>query len=112
MDQEHALALVRNKRQGSFDPDDAAALVEALDYIPLAIAQAVAYINQREPRATVSKYLQDLRKGDRDRAKLLNTDIGDFRRDGTALNSVISTWQISFGHIAERSLRQRGYYHS
>ena len=99
MDQEHALALVQNKLQGSFDPDDAAALVKALDYMPLAITQAVAYINQRAPRATVSSYLQVLRKGDQDRAKLLNTDIGDFRRDGKASNSIIATWQISFGHI-------------
>ena len=99
MNKEHALTLVRNKLQGSFAPDDAAALVEALDYMPLAITQAIAYINQRAPRATVSRYLQDLRRGDRDRAKLLDMDIGDFRRDGTASNSIISTWQISFEHI-------------
>src|SRR6266480_1533634 len=99
MDQEHALALVQNKLQGDFDQDDAAALVKALDYMPLAITQAAAYISLRAPRATVSRYLQDLRKGDRDRAKLLDTDIGDFRRDGTASNSIIATWQISFSHI-------------
>ncbi|KIM96916.1 hypothetical protein OIDMADRAFT_131494 [Oidiodendron maius Zn] len=99
MDQEHALALVRNKLQGDFDPDDAAALAQALDYMPLAITQAAAYIGQRAPRATVSKYLQDLHKGDRDRANLLDTDVGDFRRDGTASNSIIATWQISFAYI-------------
>ncbi|KAH8727392.1 P-loop containing nucleoside triphosphate hydrolase protein [Phaeosphaeriaceae sp. PMI808] len=99
MDQAHALALLRNKLDGSFEQDDAAALVEALDYMPLAIAQAAAYIGQRAPRATVSRYLQDLRKGDRDRAKLLEMDIEDSRRDGTASNSIIATWQISFEHI-------------
>ncbi|KAH8726910.1 TPR domain protein [Phaeosphaeriaceae sp. PMI808] len=99
MDQTHALALLRNKLDGSFEQDDAAALVEALDYMPLAIAQAAAYIGQRAPRATVSRYLQDLRKGDRDRAKLLEMDIEDSRRDGTASNSIIATWQISFEHI-------------
>ena len=99
MDQAHALALLRNKLDGSFEQDDAAALVEALDYMPLAITQAAAYISQRAPRATVSRYLQDLRKGDRDRAKLLEMDIEDSRRDGTASNSVIATWQISFEHI-------------
>ncbi|KAF2175866.1 hypothetical protein K469DRAFT_52280 [Zopfia rhizophila CBS 207.26] len=99
MDQAHALALLRNKLDGSFEQDDAAALVEALDYMPLAITQAAAYISQRAPRATVSRYLQDLRKGDQDRAKLLEMDIEDSRRDGTASNSIIATWQISFEHI-------------
>ena len=99
MDQSHALALLRNKLKGSFTQDDAVALVEALDYMPLAITQAAAYISQRAPRATVSRYLQDLRKGDRDRAKLLDMDIEDSRRDGTASNSIIATWQISFEHI-------------
>jgi tetratricopeptide (TPR) repeat protein len=99
MDQAHALALLRNKLEVSFEQDDAVALVEALDYMPLAITQAAAYISQRAPRATVSRYLQDLRNGDRDGAKLLDMDIGDSRRDGTASNSIIATWKISFEHI-------------
>ena len=102
MNQADALALLRNKLEGSFEQDDAVALVEALDYMPLAITQAAAYISQRAPRATVSRYLQDLRKGDRDRAKLLDMDIGDSRRDGTASNSIIATWQISFEHIRRK----------
>ncbi|KAF2194645.1 TPR domain protein [Zopfia rhizophila CBS 207.26] len=99
MDQAHALTLLRNKLEGSFEQDDATALVEALNYIPLTITQAAAYISQRAPRATVLRYLQELRRGDRDRAKLLQMDIGDSRRDGTASNSIIATWQISFEHI-------------
>jgi tetratricopeptide (TPR) repeat protein len=99
MDQTYALALLRNKLDGSSEPDDEVALVEELEHMPLAITQAAAYISQRAPRATVSRYLQDLRKGDRDRAKLLEMDIEDSRRDGTASNSVIATWKISFEHI-------------
>lgn len=109
MDQMEALALLQNQLernsgkadadQKSGESDDAKALVEALDYMPLAISQAAAYISQRAPRATVSKYLLNLRKGDRDRARLLQIDLGDTRRDGTASNSVITTWQISFAHI-------------
>ncbi|KAF2731339.1 TPR-like protein, partial [Polyplosphaeria fusca] len=104
MGQAHALTLLRNQLNGSFEQydseqDDAMALIEALDYMPLAISQAAAYISQRAPRASVSRYLQDLRKGDRDRAKLLQMDLGDTRRDGTASNSIIATWQISFEHI-------------
>jgi hypothetical protein len=58
--------LLQNKLNVSFEQDNRAALVEALDYMPLTIAQAAAYIDQRAPRATVSRYLQDLRKGDWD----------------------------------------------
>jgi len=99
MDKAHALALLRNKLEGSFKQDDGAALVEALDYIPLAISQAAAYISQRAPRATMLKYLHDIRKGDGDRARLLDMGIEDSRRDGTASNSVMATWQISFEYI-------------
>ncbi|KAF2186324.1 TPR-like protein [Zopfia rhizophila CBS 207.26] len=102
MGQAQALALLRNKLECSFEQDDAVALVEALDCMPLAITQAAAYISQRAPRATVSKYLQDLHKGDQERAKLLDMDIGDSRRDGTASNSIIATWQISFEHIRRK----------
>jgi tetratricopeptide (TPR) repeat protein len=103
MDQERALALLQNKLHGGLELDDAAGLVEALDYMPLAIAQAAAYIGQRAPRVTVSKYLLNFRKGERSRAELLNNDMGDSRRDGRSSNSIISTWQISFEHIRRES---------
>ena len=99
MDQAHALALLQAKLKENFEHVDAIELVQELDYMPLAITQAAAYISQRAPRATVSKYLQDLRKGDQGRTKLLGNDVGDSRRDSTASNSIISTWQISFEHI-------------
>ena len=99
MDQVHALDLVRKKLQGGYEQDDAVALIEALDYMPLAITQAAAYISQRAPRSTVARYVQNLDQGDRDRAKLLDSDIGDMRRDGKASNSIMATWQISFEYI-------------
>jgi tetratricopeptide (TPR) repeat protein len=98
MGQERALSLLRNKL-GNFEKSDGIQLVEALDFMPLAITQAAAYISQRAPRATLPSYLQSIRNGDRDRAKLLDTDMADSRRDGTSSNSVIATWQISFEHI-------------
>jgi hypothetical protein len=59
MGQDRALALLRNKLHGSFKQDDAVAFVDALDYMPLAITQAAAYISQRAPRVSVSTYLQN-----------------------------------------------------
>ena len=65
MDEIRALTLLRNQLKGSFgginsEQDDAVALIEALDYMPLAISQAAAYISQRAPRTSVSTYLQHL----------------------------------------------------
>ncbi|CAI6234983.1 unnamed protein product [Periconia digitata] len=104
MDQAHAVTLLQNQLKGSFDQTNeeeqaAKDLVETLDHMPLAISQAAAYIVQRAPRASVSTYLRDLRRGDQNRAKLLRMDLGDTRRDGTTSNSIMATWQISFEHI-------------
>jgi tetratricopeptide (TPR) repeat protein len=99
MDQSDALALLHKKLQGDLGTDDAVELLQTLDYMPLAITQAAAYISQRAPRVTISRYLDNLRRSDNDRATLLKKDVGDVRRDGSASNSIIATWQISFEHI-------------
>ena len=83
------------------DENDAAELLRMLDYMSLAITQAAAYISQRAPRTTISKYLHNLHKSDGERASLLNKDVRDSRRDGRASNSIITTWQISFEHIRQ-----------
>jgi hypothetical protein len=94
-----AMDLLYKKLQGNFHEDDAKRLLHALDYIPLAITQAAAFISQRTPHTTLFKYLQDLQKSDTDRARLLNKRVTDARRDGKASNSIIATWQISFENI-------------
>jgi hypothetical protein len=48
---------------------------------------------------TISRYLDEVRRSDDDRARLLTKDVRDIRRDGRASNSIITTWQISFEHI-------------
>ncbi|XTI87867.1 hypothetical protein V2W45_1342700 [Cenococcum geophilum] len=48
---------------------------------------------------TISNYIKDFRKSDKKKAKLLNWDAGDPRRDESASNSVVTTWQMSFEHI-------------
>ncbi|KAN0085314.1 P-loop containing nucleoside triphosphate hydrolase protein [Elaphomyces granulatus] len=101
MDERVAVDLLRKKLRGDFDENDAKRLLHALDYMPLAISQAAAFISQRSPHTTLSKYLQDLQKSDTDRAKLLNKHVIDTRRDGKASNSIIATWQISFENICK-----------
>ncbi|KAH6667983.1 hypothetical protein B0J14DRAFT_519380 [Halenospora varia] len=99
MDEAHAIALLEKKLGGHLDNADATKLVQALDCMPLAITQAAAYISQKAPRINISKYLHDFRGSDKNRASLLQKDIGDIHRDSTASNSIIVTWQISFEHI-------------
>ncbi|KAH8742291.1 hypothetical protein F5883DRAFT_656864 [Diaporthe sp. PMI_573] len=99
MDKNHALALLARKVGSQPDMDHGAELVEVLENMPLAISQAGAYIQQRAPRTSISKYLEEFRRSERRKFSLLNRDEGDLRRDSNAFNSVIITWQISFESI-------------
>jgi hypothetical protein len=100
MDGAHAVALFK-KKLGKPNSRDVAELVEALEYMPLAIVQAAAYISQRAPRFSVTQYLQDFRKSDRKRTGLLSYEGGGLHRDREAKNSIIITWQISFNYIQQ-----------
>ncbi|KAH7124365.1 hypothetical protein EDB81DRAFT_731294 [Dactylonectria macrodidyma] len=99
MDDAQALQLFRNKLQGDSDKTAAADLLRALDYIPLAITQAAAYINRRAPRISVKTYLDAFRESDKKKGSLLNSDAGDLRRDDTVSNSVVTTWQVTLEQI-------------
>ena len=99
MDEGHALALLTSKVGSQPDMDHGAELVEALEYMPLAISQAGAYIQQRAPRTSIRKYLEEFRRSERSKFSLLNRDEESLRRDRSASNSVIVTWQISFKSI-------------
>ena len=83
--------------------DDTRNLLEALEYLPLAISQAAAFIS--ENHITLSEYLEILRTSDSDTQELLNEDLGDLRRDKESENSVIKTWKLSFDLISEREPR-------
>ncbi|KAH8698463.1 hypothetical protein BGW36DRAFT_448418 [Talaromyces proteolyticus] len=79
---------------------EARGLVEALEYIPLAITQAGAYIANRTPRIKVSTYLELFQESESNQERLLKyDDAKDLRRDGSIRHPVINTWQISFDQI-------------
>jgi tetratricopeptide (TPR) repeat protein len=100
MNDSEAVELLRNKL-GEELSEGATQLVTALDCIPLAIAQAAAYINRLGQRMPIPKYLDQL-KGIEGQVELLRKAAPDMRRDGKALNSVLTTWQISFEHIRQQ----------
>lgn len=100
MDEAQGLQLLRNKLQAASTADGAAELLSALDFMPLAITQAAAYTNRRA-RMTTANYLKEFRANDKKRENLLNWDAGDLRRDESASNSVVTTWQITFNRVRQ-----------
>ena len=102
MTQAQALTLLE-KKLGPLDRDHGTKeLATELEFVPLAIVQAAAYISQRAPRYSTKQYLQDFRRNERKKTSLLNHEGGHLRRDWQAHSSILNTWQISFEHI-ERS---------
>ncbi|KAK0648357.1 P-loop containing nucleoside triphosphate hydrolase protein [Cercophora newfieldiana] len=101
MDKEHALTLLRRKlgQHQAEAGGSAEELAAALEYMPLAIVQAAAYISQTWPPCSVQQYLDKFRKSDRRKAGLLSYAGGKLRRDPSAKNSILNTWQISFDHV-------------
>ncbi|KFA66775.1 hypothetical protein S40285_09515 [Stachybotrys chlorohalonatus IBT 40285] len=104
MNQGEALALAQ-KKLGKLDKEEdmknIEPLIRALEYMPLAIVQATAYILQKAPRYSVQQYLEKFQQSDRKKATLLDYEGGQLRRDREAKNSIIITWQISFDHIRQ-----------
>ncbi|KAJ5963042.1 hypothetical protein N7501_007983 [Penicillium viridicatum] len=105
MNEEESLALLRARISAPHTGDskvDEKALVQALEYIPLAITQAAAYIANRLPLVTVSTYLRLFHESESKRTRLLqNEDSTDLRRDPSIRYAVIKTWQISFEQIRQ-----------
>lgn len=96
MDKENSkLVLSQKLGQDQSTDGEILELVKMLDYLPLAIAQAAAFISMRNPRMTVERYLKYLQENE----NILLEDMGDLRRDPDMPNSVIKTWHISFNQI-------------
>jgi tetratricopeptide (TPR) repeat protein len=72
-------------------------LLEQLEFLPLAISQATAYINKKG--ITVSDYLVLLQEQETDVVELLSKDFMDERRYKDAQNPVAKTWLVSFSQI-------------
>ncbi|CEJ91771.1 hypothetical protein VHEMI07463 [[Torrubiella] hemipterigena] len=101
MNKKDAIQLLRNKL--GHDDNDACVveLAATLEYMPIAIVQATAYISQKRPRSSVQDYIDEFRKSDNRKAKLLSHEGEGLRRDKEAHNSIFVTWQISFDYIRD-----------
>lgn len=101
MTEKDAVNLFEKKLAMKAEEEAVIELTTALDSIPLAIVQAAAYIKQRAPRCSVQQYLEQFRKGDRKRTRLLEKEGGHLRRDWEAKNSVMVTWHMTFDHLQQ-----------
>lgn len=99
MDTDHALELMQKKAGLKSEKNDIMRLAAALDFMPLAMVQAAAYIHKRWPRCSAQQYTEKLHRSQKSKLSLLNQGEADCRRDREASSSIISTWQISFEHV-------------
>jgi hypothetical protein len=102
MNEAQAVTLLQKKLGAQGGSGDVAELAAVLEYMPLAIVQAAAYIWRRAPRCSVAEYLEEFRRSEGEKTNLLNHEAEHLRRDRDAKNSIIVTWQISFEHLRQQ----------
>ena len=74
-------------------------LLEQLAFLPLAITQAAAYINENS--INVSDYIELLQDQESEVIELLSEDFGDDWRYNEIQNPVATTWLISFQQVQQ-----------
>ncbi|KAI4940878.1 hypothetical protein J4E91_011135 [Alternaria rosae] len=74
-------------------------LLDELTCLPLAIAQAAAYLNIN--RTTIAKYVQLLHSTEQDLVSLLSREFRDDTRYKGSANAVATTWVVSFRQIRD-----------
>ena len=82
--------------------NDAASLLEALEYTPLAIAQAAAYM--AENSISITEYLELYNESETSRIELLSEDFEELARDSETINPIAATWIISFEQIRKADM--------
>ena len=97
MSQEEAQQLLGEPLMSSSTVKDRQDLLEELDYLPLAITQAVAYMTKR--RKSISQYLGIFRQSDSTKIRLLKHEFSDYGREGKRMESLATTFVVSFEYL-------------
>lgn len=97
------LELVKKRSPKEDSEDLILELLEVLEYIPLAITQATAFIAKRQK--TVQYYLEQYRKSDETKTKLISYEFSDHGRQERSMDSVAKTWMLSFEAIRDENPR-------
>ncbi|CAI7635713.1 unnamed protein product [Penicillium palitans] len=101
MNELEAVELLKRKLGLLEESSEMIQLARELEFMPLAIIQAVGYITHRKPRCSVTQFLERFQRSDREVIKLLDHEAGHIHRDWEAKNSILVTWQISFDYIRQ-----------
>lgn len=103
MSAQEAQALLGQRiRAGSTETEQLELLGE-LVYLPLAISQAAAFMEKR--RKSVAEYTKLYRGSESTRIRLLGQRFNYHGREARPLESVVTTWWISFNYIKTENLR-------
>jgi tetratricopeptide (TPR) repeat protein len=84
----------RDNTHGNKDMMD---LLTELEYLPLAVKQAAAYVNTN--KSSVSEYIILLKNTTEDAFAIMSTDFGDKTRCSNLTNAIAKTWTITFDKI-------------
>ncbi|KAK1672652.1 P-loop containing nucleoside triphosphate hydrolase protein, partial [Colletotrichum godetiae] len=103
MNHEEAVQMFRKISGDSLLSTEAAfALSNRLENLPLAIAQAAAFMQKN--CMSIHQYLGILNRGDNNvEVQLLSENFGAFTRDTDVPRAVMATWTVSFEHIKKRN---------
>jgi hypothetical protein len=88
-----AIELLQKKLEGVPDEHDLKELAGLLEYMPLAIVQAAAYIQEKGVRYSVRQYIKAFERNDKQKTSLLNYEAGQLRRDPDAKNAIIICYE-------------------
>ncbi|KAI9715643.1 MAG: hypothetical protein M1812_005795 [Candelaria pacifica] len=100
MDCEEAESFLKNsltRKELLYDPTVTRELLNELTHLPLAIAQASAYLNAIQ--IPIQDYLSLLKNTEQDVVGLLSREFRDDTRYKNLRNSVAATWLVSFDQI-------------
>lgn len=100
---EEATALFWGKLKAYMDEKILLPLLKNLEYLPLAITQAIAFI--LENGISMADYLRLLTSGEEESIKLLSDELHDERRYSDVPHSVIKSFNLSFDLLKKREPR-------
>jgi hypothetical protein len=100
---EEGLSLVRKRLRQNCSEELIIELLQELEYIPLAITQAIAFMIKRQN--TIEQYLRQYRKSDATKTKFLSYEFSEHARPENTLESVTKTWRLSFESIRDSNRR-------
>ena len=103
MDAQEALALLGQRIRAESAETEQLDLLEELVYLPLAISQAAAFMAKR--RKSVAEYVKLYRDSESTRIRLLGQRFNYHGREARPLESVVTTWWVSFNYIKTENPR-------